>query len=205
MNKIKICEIFPSIQGEGKYAGKPVIFIRTSGCTRKCDFCDTSYHNNGTEYTIQELINEIKKYQQTIIVWTGGEPLLQFFAIKEVITNLPLYYQHYIETNGDLIPLGNDFWESKISYYFHYICVSPKDLKTTENIYNLDIDEIKIVTDLELNKDMIPYATMLMPLTTDDEELNNKIEQDVWNYCVKNEIRFCLRQHYKVWGKKRGI
>ena len=45
-----------------------------------------------------------------------------------------------------------------------------------------------------------------MPLTTESEKKNIKIEQDVWNYCVKNNLKFNLREHVHVWGtKKRGI
>ena len=53
---MKINEIFESVQGEGRAQGKPVIFIRLSGCTRKCDFCDTTYHTKYTEMSPEELI-----------------------------------------------------------------------------------------------------------------------------------------------------
>jgi len=198
---MKVCEIFSSIQGEGKYAGTPALFIRLSECTRRCSFCDTPYHWEGKEMSVDKVAERIQGSKLNTVVWTGGEPLLQLDDIK-YICSMTIHYKHHLETNGDLlinpIPI------------FDYICVSPKDLETTQKVsklasYTPNID-IKVVTDLKLNKELIPYATMLMPLTTGDAKKDKKIEQDVWKYCVKNNIRYCLRQHIKVWGmKKRRI
>ena len=58
---MKITEIFQSIQGEGKYTGYPMTFIRTSGCTRKCSFCDTPYHTEGKELRRGEIIKKIRE------------------------------------------------------------------------------------------------------------------------------------------------
>ena len=57
---MKINNIFKSIQGEGRYAGFPVVFIRTSGCTRKCPWCDTQYHEGGKEYSTGKIIDSIE-------------------------------------------------------------------------------------------------------------------------------------------------
>ena len=216
---MKISEVFESIQGEGKYAGTPVIFVRTSGCTRKCSFCDTAYHIDGTEYIVEELAELIKQHKSKIVVWTGGEPLLQLESIIEIGELLPNHIFH-LETNGDLIKPDN---VDKLFILFDYISISPKDLETAKRIYELlddnvdtlydndyqDFDEeiskfdIKVVTDLTVNKELIPYATILMPLTTyTDNDL--EIEKNVWNYCVENNIKISLRQHVHVWGKSRG-
>ena len=69
---LKICEIFPSIQGEGKTVGELAIFIRLSGCNLKCNFCDTPYHNEGKEMTNDEIVAEIRKYEIKRLVITGG-------------------------------------------------------------------------------------------------------------------------------------
>ena len=64
--------------------------------------------------------------------------------------------------------------------------------------------EIKIVTDLELNKELIPYATMLMPLTTFDKIRDLEIGRKVWGYCIKNNIKYTHRIHINLWGGIRG-
>lgn len=196
-------EIFSSIQGEGAYAGYPVLFIRLSGCTRKCKFCDTQYHNNGKEINNSVIINKIKNSGKNIVVWTGGEPMLQIKDIKDIISSpclQKLNIQHHLETNGDL-PLE----DNKL---FNYVCFSPKEERALNNCIDYQgKSDIKIVTDCKnINVDMLDYATILMPLTTKTEEKNINIERMVWRWCEKHNKRFCLRQHIKVWGiNKREI
>jgi len=228
---MKINEIFVSIQGEGQYAGYPTLFIRLSGCTRNCFFCDTNYHKMGYNFSYEYIVKTIKKANKKLIVWTGGEPLLQLKQIKDIIKLVGEDYSHHLETNGDLIKSQKEFNElfqkernCRIRGIieednFDYICVSPKDLQTARRINKFSKkspyrSDIKVVTDLTLNKKLIPYATILMPLTINTEndlrrdtplDPNKEIRQNVWNYCVKHNIRYSSRLHYEVWGWKRGV
>ncbi len=193
---MKVNEIFESVQGEGKYAGLPVLFIRLSGCNKQCDFCDSQHHHNGTEYDVSAMVKKINASKMSTIVWTGGEPTLQLEEIKEVIRQTNVF--NHIETNGSI--------ECDLAL-FDYVCCSPKeqaDMSTLLKSVARDFD-IKVVTDLKINKDLIPFATMLMPLTTGNIIKDNKIKQQVWEYCIKKKIKFCLRQHVEVWGTKRGV
>lgn len=199
---MKICEIFTSIQGEGRYQGFPMLFIRTSGCTRKCSFCDTKYHVDGITISVKELCRRIRKSNRKYVCFTGGEPLLQRNEIYEVIEKCK-GKQFHIETNGDLL-------EPSDLYKFEYFSCSPKDLETAKEAkkYFRDIDDnyydIKVVTDLKTTgREMIPFATTLMPLTYTQND--QTIQEKVWKYCVKNNIRFCGRLQYYVWGKKKGV
>jgi 7-carboxy-7-deazaguanine synthase len=80
---MKVNEIFYSIQGEGTLVGVPSIFLRLTGCNLRCSFCDTTYaYEQGTEMSIQEILDEIKKFACTTVCLTGGEPLLQKDAPK---------------------------------------------------------------------------------------------------------------------------
>lgn len=200
---MKINEIFESVQGEGKYIGHPCLFIRLSGCTRACDFCDTKYHIKGKQWTVKQLIDNIKKSKMNYVVWTGGEPMLQQDKIYEVIEATIEDYEHHLETNGDIL--------SQSPEMFSYITFSPKEKRVQDNVlafcYQLKDCvkwDIKIVTDLKMNKDMIKNATLLMPLSTYDEKKDLKIQQDVWNYCTKNNIKYTPRIHVDVWGQKIG-
>lgn len=70
-------EIFYSLQGEGRWTGRPAVFVRFSGCNLHCPFCDTDF-KGGRAYGEDELIAEIEKYSPCkFIVFTGGEPTLQ--------------------------------------------------------------------------------------------------------------------------------
>ena len=205
MNKIKINTIFESIQGEGKYAGTPMLFIRTSGCTRACDFCDTKYHTEGTYMTIESIIKTIKKSKLDYVCWTGGEPLLWRKQILSVMSKT-LKKEHHLETNGDLLKFED------VMLDFYYTAISPKELKTVNAIVkemrevSRDDYDVKIVTDFKkVGTSMLKYATMLMPLTLYDKKKDLKIQQRVWDYCVKNNIKFTPRYQYWIWDKKRKI
>ena len=63
--------------------GVPSIFLRLVGCNLRCSFCDTKYaYEQGTEMSIQEILDEIKKFTCNYVCLTGGEPLLQKDIIK---------------------------------------------------------------------------------------------------------------------------
>ena len=79
MNEVKINEIFYSIQGEGKLAGVPSIFIRTTGCNLRCTWCDspsTSWEPVGQAMAIDEILDRLTDFSGTHVVLTGGEPMI---------------------------------------------------------------------------------------------------------------------------------
>ena len=225
---MKINEMFDAIQGEGKYQGYPVTFVRLSGCTRTCSFCDTSYHKTGTDITVKNLANELVSSKNTKIVFTGGEPLIQFEEIEKLRKQLSTAFSFHLETNGDLIKksssFSNRFTRGKIApeklfQIFDYVCISPKELEVAsrfKNWRNLNntIEErrysskydIKVVTDLDkVGVNMLSCATSLMPLTTYNGARDLEIRQKVWDYCVKNNLHYSARLHVQVWGKKQKV
>ena len=100
---MKINEIFYSLQGEGKWTGLPNIFIRTSGCNLRCTYCDTKYaYNDGTEISLDEILNKISKYPCKYVCITGGEPLLQEETLNLIDVLLKKDYKICLETNGSI-------------------------------------------------------------------------------------------------------
>ena len=76
---MRISELFYSIQGEGVLLGAPSTFIRTSGCNLRCVWCDTPYTSwkpEGEDWSIHEILAEVKRHPTSHVVVTGGEPLL---------------------------------------------------------------------------------------------------------------------------------
>lgn len=114
---MKVVEIFDSFQGEGIYTGEPATFLRLGGCNLNCDFCDTEfddYKEIDVELVKECLLNHIKNHKNKLLVITGGEPLLHYDEIKELVDLL--HYQIFneglkiqIETNGFIrrIPIRN--------------------------------------------------------------------------------------------------
>lgn len=76
---MRISEVFYSVQGEGRLLGVPSVFIRTTGCNLRCRWCDTPYTSwrpEGTNWSVEKVLNEVARYLTRYAVITGGEPFL---------------------------------------------------------------------------------------------------------------------------------
>ena len=114
LKKLKVNEIFYSIQGEGARAGNPSIFIRLTGCDKTCGFCDTEFES-GKLMSVEEILLHIQGWECKWIVWTGGEPALQL--TEEIVDYFKKKgYRQCIETNGG----------SKVPENLDWVSVSPK-------------------------------------------------------------------------------
>lgn len=101
--RLRVSELFVSLQGEGSRAGLPTVFLRLTGCALRCRWCDTAWaFHGGTWRSNQELESEILKAGVPRICLTGGEPLLQPAAMPLLAR---LHDRHgfdaVIETGGD--------------------------------------------------------------------------------------------------------
>lgn len=76
--RLKITEIFFSIQGEAVFSGWPTVFVRLTGCPLRCQYCDTAYAFTGGEWrTFAEIEDEVRRFGTPYVCVTGGEPLAQ--------------------------------------------------------------------------------------------------------------------------------
>lgn len=76
--RLKITEIFYSLQGEALTAGAPTVFVRLTGCPLRCQYCDTAYAFHGGEWrSFDEIVAGIRGYGCELVCVTGGEPLAQ--------------------------------------------------------------------------------------------------------------------------------
>ena len=106
---MKIAEIFYSIQGEGRLAGVPSAFVRTSGCNLRCGFCDspyTSWEPEGESWTVAQVLARAAEFPSRHVVVTGGEPLIaarhRGTLFRPAGTRLP----HYHRNRGHRLPAG---------------------------------------------------------------------------------------------------
>jgi len=105
---MRITEIFFSIQGESSYAGLPCVFVRFTGCPLRCSWCDTAYaFYEGTERSLESILNEVEHYDCRLVEITGGEPLAQAEAHGLITALADRGYTVLIETSGaiDLAPV----------------------------------------------------------------------------------------------------
>lgn len=116
--KLKINEIFSTIQGEGSNTGTSATFIRFSKCNLSCKWCDTEFEK--FKYmTVSDIFTAVTKLPSKLIVISGGEPTLQYKGLVELSKLLRnSNYEVAIETNGT-IPI--DISE------FDHVTISPKE------------------------------------------------------------------------------
>ncbi len=78
MARLRVTEIFHSLQGESSTVGWPTVFIRLTGCPLRCSYCDTAYAFSGGEWRdIDDILSEAAHYAVRHVTVTGGEPLAQ--------------------------------------------------------------------------------------------------------------------------------
>lgn len=137
-SKYKVNEIFYSLQGEGRWAGRAAIFVRFSGCNLKCPFCDTDF-KDFEELSDTDILNKVQSIggECRFIVLTGGEPTLQ---VDDALIEL-LHRQGYylsMETNGThQVPQGID-----------WVTCSPKTLFVKNGQLTIKkASEVKVVFD----------------------------------------------------------
>lgn len=102
---MRVTEIFHSIQGESSYAGRPCVFVRTTGCNLRCVWCDTEYSfHGGRDMEVDEIVAEVERLGHgcRLLELTGGEPLLQKDVGELAVALLERGYTVLCETSGSV-------------------------------------------------------------------------------------------------------
>lgn len=98
---MRVTEIFFSIQGESSHAGKPCVFVRLTGCSLRCIYCDTKYsYAGGREMPLDEVLSVVASYPAKLVEVTGGEPLEQEEVYPLMSSLLDQGYTVMLETGG---------------------------------------------------------------------------------------------------------
>ena len=99
--RLKITEIFFSIQGEAVFSGWPTVFIRLTGCPLRCQYCDTAYAFTGGEWWSFDAIEaEVRRHATRYVCVTGGEPLAQPRCAALLTTLCDAGFNVSLETSG---------------------------------------------------------------------------------------------------------
>jgi 7-carboxy-7-deazaguanine synthase len=101
--RVKITEIFHSLQGEAQFAGVPSVFVRLTGCPLRCHYCDTAYAFHGGEWwTIAAILERVAAFQTNDVCVTGGEPLAQRACAGLLTALCDQGHRVSLETSGAL-------------------------------------------------------------------------------------------------------
>lgn len=227
-----ISEIFYSLQGEGELTGVPSVFVRTSGCNLRCNWCDTPYASwnpEGRPMNTGEILAEVKKHPAQHVVLTGGEPMIAP-GIRELATELKKSGYHItIETAATMAPEGiacdlaslspklrnsapdarlDDGWRKK----HEALRWQPEVVQAWLADYDCqlkfvvarpaDVDEIEVML-AALGGDIPRAKVLLMPEGVTVGALRAKAGW-LGGLCKARGYRYTPRLHIELYGNQRG-
>ncbi len=227
-----ISEIFHSLQGEGELTGVPSVFVRTSGCNLRCNWCDTPYASwtpEGTQMRVDEIVAEVKKHPAKHVVLTGGEPMVAK-EIRELAATLKKHGYHItIETAATIAPEGiacdlaslspklkNSGPDDRLPVAWREkhetLRWQPEVVKAWLASYGFqlkfvvaqvaDVDEIEGML-AQLGGGIPRSKVLLMPEGTTVEALRAKAGW-LGELCKVRSYRYAPRLHIELYGNKRG-
>ncbi len=211
--RLKITEIFYSLQGEARNVGLPTIFVRLTGCPLRCDYCDTAYAFSGGEWMdIDAIIDEIKQYKSSHITVTGGEPLAQKQCIGLLERLCDLGYEVSLETSGAMLV---DQVDARVTKILDVKTPASKEnsKNRTENFALLQADDqIKFVicdeNDYAWSKQFIQQHQLedkCEILFSPSHEQLDAATLAAWILRDQLKVRFQLQLHKYLWGDKPGV
>ena len=101
--RLKITEVFHSLQGEADSVGWPTVFVRLTGCPLRCRWCDTEYAFHGGGWRgIDDIVQEVRSYGARHVCVTGGEPLAQANCLTLLTRLCDASLAVSLETSGAL-------------------------------------------------------------------------------------------------------
>lgn len=101
--RLRITEIFYSLQGESRPAGLPTVFVRLTGCPLRCVYCDTAYAFQGGEIRgVDDVVDKVIAHGVPRVCVTGGEPLAQPACLRLLQKLCDRQLDVSLETSGAL-------------------------------------------------------------------------------------------------------
>jgi 7-carboxy-7-deazaguanine synthase len=210
--RLRVTEIFHSLQGEGVSAGERTVFVRLTGCPLRCSYCDTEYaFTEGEWMSLEDVLERVASFDANYVCVTGGEPLAQRRCEDLLAALCDVGYRVSLETSGALDISVVDPRVVKVMDL-----KSPDSGELDRNLYsNLDhlteVDQVKFVIcgeedyrwavqqvvrqwlDRRCQVLFSPAAGRLAPSDLADWILRDRLP-----------VRLQLQIHKILWGDERG-
>lgn len=210
--RLRITEIFLSLQGESTRAGLPTVFVRLTGCPLRCSYCDTAYaFHGGHSRSLDDVLSEVRTHGVHHVCVTGGEPLAQRSCLDLLTALCDGGYSVSLETSGAIDVSTVDPRVSRIL-----------DIKTPgsgeesknlwKNLQTLDAhDEIKFVlcdrADYDWARNIIAQHRLPALCTVLLSASHGQLDPAVlaqWIVEDRLPVRFQMQLHKLLWGNVAG-
>ncbi|MCD6039118.1 MAG: queE [Gammaproteobacteria bacterium] len=210
--RLRITEIFFSLQGETRTVGLPTVFIRLTGCPLRCGYCDTAYaFQGGTWQEIDDVLHQVANFGAHYVTVTGGEPLGQKPCLDLLRLLCDAGYEVSLETSGALDISQVDPRVIKVV-----------DIKTPgsgevmknrfENIsYLLPHDQLKFVichrADYDWAKSILQQYALIARcdvLFSPSYQQQAATELAEWILADRLSVRLQIQLHKYLWGEMPG-
>ena len=210
--KLRITEIFASIQGESTRAGVPTVFVRLTGCPLRCVWCDTEYaFHGGNNRSIDAVVDEVLDHGLAHVCVTGGEPLAQRACLALLTALCDAGLSVSLETSGALDIASVDERVSRVMDL-----KAPASGEAARNLWSniahlRGHDEVKIVvadeTDYQWARDRIVEHSLATRCTVLLSPVQGKLDPvRLAEWIVRDRLpaRFQLQLHKLLWNDARG-
>jgi 7-carboxy-7-deazaguanine synthase len=210
--RLRVTEIFHSLQGESRTVGWPTVFVRLTGCPLRCGYCDTAYaFQEGEWLSLEEVLAKVKVFGMQHVCVTGGEPLAQKESLDLLKQLCDAGYEVSLETSGALDVAHVDPRVSKVmdlktpgsneqarNRWENLAALTPRDQVKFVILDRADYEWARSVVDahqLAARVEVLfsPVAGSLEPRTLADWILEDRLE-----------VRFQLQLHKVLWGNQPG-
>jgi 7-carboxy-7-deazaguanine synthase len=212
LERLRITEIFLSLQGESRSVGWPTVFIRLTGCPLRCGYCDTTYAFQGGEWmSLDDILARTAGFTVVHVTVTGGEPLAQKACLPLLIRLCDAGYEVSLETSGAL----------------DVACVDPRVIKVMDlkspgsgevernrycNLEHLNPrDQVKFVLCDRADYDWAKEQLVKYELPNICEVLFSPVQGQLapreladWIITDRLPVRFQIQLHKYLWGDVAG-
>ena len=210
--RLRITEIFASLQGESTRVGLPTVFVRLTGCPLRCSWCDTAYAFSGGETrTLDDILAEVAGHGLRHVCVTGGEPLAQKGCLALLAALCDAGHDVSLETSGALDIAGVD---PRVSRIVDLKAPGSGELARNrwENLVLLRArDELKFVladaTDYDWARRQIAEHRLAERCTVLLSPVAGALDPaDLAGWIVRDRlpVRFQLQLHKILWNDARG-
>jgi 7-carboxy-7-deazaguanine synthase len=210
--RLKLTEIFYSLQGEAQFVGVPTVFVRLTGCPLRCHYCDTAYAFHGGEWwTLPDILARVAEFGARDVCVTGGEPLAQRNCLPLLSALCDRGHRVSLETSGALDVTQVDPRVSRV-----VDVKTPGSGEESRNLYPQlqqlrEPDQIKFVitsrTDYEWSRAKVKELALVERCGVLFSPSYGQIEaRDLAQWVLDDRlaVRFQLQLHKILWGEARG-